>query len=74
MISAALCVFDNSHRRGARLFDVWGVARQPAQAGIGVGDGGGNRLIHFVRQGGSQLSHTGHPAGVCEIRFSDLGL
>ena len=42
---------------------------KPAQAGIGVGDGRGNRLIHFVGQRGSQLSHGGHPADVCEIRL-----
>src|SRR5882762_2358986 len=35
------------------------VAREPAYAGIGVGDGGGNRLIHFVGDGGCQFSH-GH--------------
>jgi len=35
---------------------------------MGVGDGGRNRLIHFVRQGGSELSHGGHPVDVCEIR------
>src|SRR3982075_4683147 len=35
---------------------------------MGVGDGGRNRLIHFVRQGGSERSHGGHPVDVCEIR------
>src|SRR5260370_11267517 len=28
-----------------------------------------NRLVYFVRQGGSQLSHGGHAADVCEIRL-----
>src|SRR6266404_8970305 len=53
----------------ARLFHIGAIAREPAQAGIGVGDGGGNRLIHFVRQGGSQLSHGGHAADMGEIRL-----
>ena len=48
-------VLHDSHGSRARLFEIWGVAREPAQAGVGVGDSGGNRLIHFVRQGGSQL-------------------
>jgi hypothetical protein len=51
--------------RRTRLFEIWGLGGEPAQAGIGVGDGGGNRLIHFVRQGSRQLSHGGHPADVC---------
>jgi hypothetical protein len=62
-----LCVFDNSHGRRARLFDVWGVARQPAQAGIGVAAGCGHRLIHLVRQGGGQLSHRGYAVHVREV-------
>jgi len=32
------------------LFQVGAIALKPAQAGIGVSDSGGNRLIHFVRQ------------------------
>ena len=35
---------------------------------MGAGDGGGNRLIDFVREGGGQLSHGGHPVDACEIR------
>src|SRR4051794_37310372 len=61
-------VFHDTQRRRTRLFEIWGVASEPAQASVGVGDRGGNRLIHFVRQGGSQLSHGGHPVDVCEIR------
>src|SRR5882672_6931967 len=45
------------------------IARKPTQAGVGVGDGGGNRLVHFVSQSGSQLSHGGHPADAREIRL-----
>ncbi len=44
------------------------ITRKPAQAGVGVGDGSGNRLIYFVRQGGGQLSHRVHPADPREIR------
>ena len=70
MISAArvpsFTILDGSR---ARLFQIGLIARKPAQAGIGVGDSGGNRLIHFVRQGGGQLSHGGHPVDACEIRL-----
>jgi hypothetical protein len=36
----------------ACLFEIREVTRQPAQAGIGIRDGGGNGLIDLVRQGG----------------------
>src|ERR1700756_4719108 len=68
-LSRASCVFYDSHGGRARLFDVWSVAREPAQARIGVGAGRGNWLIHFVRQGNGQLSHRGHPGDACEIRL-----
>src|SRR5260370_3794802 len=61
-------VFHDSHGSFARLFHIGTIARKPAQTGVGVGNGGGNRLIHFVRQRSRQLSHGGHPAHVCEIR------
>ncbi len=70
MISAArVRIFDNSPRSLARLFQIRLIARKPSQAGIGVCHCRGNRLIHFVRQGGSQLSHGGHSADVREIRL-----
>src|SRR5260221_1186892 len=62
-------VFHDSHGTLARLFEIWVGASEPIQAGIGVGNGGSNRLIHFVGQGGTQLTHRGHPADVCEIRL-----
>ena len=65
----ARSALDDSHGSVARLFHIWSVASQPAQASIRVGDGGGNRLIHLVRQGGSQLPHGGHATDVCEIRL-----
>ena len=65
----ARSVFHDSHSSRARLFQIGMIARKPTQAGIGVGDGGGDRLIHFVRQGSGQLSHGGHPVHVREIRL-----
>jgi hypothetical protein len=63
------CVFDDSRRGLARLFHIGVIAPEPAQAGIGVGDGSGNRLIHFVRQRSGKLSHGSCLADACEIRL-----
>src|SRR5205807_8808696 len=65
----ALSVFHDSRSSRARLFDVWSVACEPAQASISVGAGSGDWLIHFVRQGSGQLSHGSHPADAREIRL-----
>ena len=62
-------VLDDPHCRGARLFDVWLIAVEPEHARVGIGEGGGNRLIHFMRQRNRQLPHGGHPADVGEIRL-----
>src|SRR6185369_10355325 len=43
-------VFHDIHRRHARFFQIWRLRSEPVQAGAGVGDSGGNRLIHFVCQ------------------------
>src|SRR5207247_2298037 len=65
----ALSVFHDSHGGRARLFEVWSVGREPAQAGISVGASCGDWLIHFVRQRSGQLSHGGHTVDACEIRL-----
>jgi hypothetical protein len=41
----------------------------PSIVGSPQSNGSSNRLVHFVRQGGSQLTHRGHSADVCEIRL-----
>jgi hypothetical protein len=51
----------------ARLFEIRGVASEPSQAAVGVGDGGGDQMIDFVRQRNGQLSHRGHPVHVREL-------
>ncbi len=43
-------VFDDSHGGCARFFEIRGAGSEPTQASIGIRDGGGNRLIHFVGQ------------------------
>ena len=44
-----LCVVHDAQRRRARLFEIGGVASEPAQSGVGAGGRGGNRLSHLVR-------------------------
>jgi len=61
--------FHDSHGSRTCFFHVGAIARKPAQAGIGIGDGSGNRLIHLVRQGSGQFSHGGHPADACQFRL-----
>ena len=63
------CVLNDSRGSPARLFQVGLITHKPAQAGIGVGDGGRYRLIHLVRQRGSQFAHGGHPADMRKIRL-----
>jgi hypothetical protein len=41
----------------------------PSIVGSPQSNGSSNRLVHFVRQGGAQLTHRGHSADVCEIRL-----
>ena len=70
MISAARVPSFTILVAAARALSRFGTSRrQPVQATIGAGDRSGNRLIHFMRQGGSQLSHGGHPADACQIRL-----
>src|SRR6266566_4869499 len=69
MISAARFPSFTILMAAARLFEVWSVGREPAQAGISVGASCGDWLIHFVRQRSGQLSHGGHTVDACEIRL-----
>src|SRR5260370_20357891 len=63
------CVFSHSGRGFTRLFHIGRIARNPSQTGVSAGDGGGNRLIHFVRQRSSPRTHGGNAADRCEIRL-----
>ena len=40
-------------RSRTRLFEIWSVASEPAQAGISLSYDGGNRLIYQMGEGGS---------------------
>src|SRR5207245_6743409 len=61
------CIFDDSRCSMAGLFHIGMIARKPAQASVGVGDGRGNRLIHFMCERSRQLSHGGHPVCLLEV-------
>src|SRR6266851_5699577 len=62
-------VFDDSRCSLPRLFYIMLIPCKPSATGVGIGDSGGNRLVHFVRQGGGQLAHRGHPIYVRELRL-----
>ena len=55
-IGCARRIFDDSRGRVARLCQIGLLAAKPSQASLGVGDRRCDRLLDFVRQGGSQLS------------------
>jgi hypothetical protein len=45
----AITVPDNAAEGLPRLIEVWHRYREPAQAGVGVGDDSGQRLVYLVR-------------------------
>ena len=57
---------DAVHRR-ARFLQIGRVARKPHHAGIGVGDDGGERLVHFVGDGRRQRAHRAHAGDAREL-------
>jgi hypothetical protein len=52
----------------ARFVEIRGVARQPAQAGVGVGDRTRERLVDLVGDRGRQLSQEGHAGDPLQLR------
>jgi hypothetical protein len=62
-------VFHNSQHSLACLFQIGVIALEPPQAGFGIDERGGNRLIDRVCKRSGQLSHRGHSADAFEIRL-----
>ena len=50
---------DDPFRRAPRSCQVGNIAAKPAQAGLGVGDDGGERLVHLMGNGGGQFAEGG---------------
>ena len=53
-----VAVLDDGLHRAARLFQVRRVAVEPALAGRGVGDNGGQRLVHLMGDRGGELAQS----------------
>ena len=70
MISAgAIAVLDDPARQTARASSRSWLAAEPAQAGIGIGDHGGERLVDFMGNRGRQLPHRRDAIDVRELRL-----
>ena len=66
-VRRARSVLHDAHRGRARFREIRGLPREPVQAGVGVGDDRGDRLVHLVGQGRGQRAHGRHPIDVGEI-------
>ncbi len=61
-------VYDPFHR-AARSVQVGSFAVEPAQTGLGIGDDGCERLVHFMGDGGRQFAQCRHARYVREFRL-----
>jgi hypothetical protein len=68
-LACPIAVGDNPFHRAARRVHVGSSAAEPAQTGLGVGDDGGERLVHFMGDRGHQLAHRRDAVGVREFQL-----
>ena len=66
-LAGALAVLDHVLDRAARLAEVGDLARQPAQAGLAVGDDGGQRLVDLMGDRGRELAQGGDARHMGEL-------
>src|SRR6202521_2824777 len=59
-LTRPISVFDNPFHRATRSVQVGSVAVEPEQTGLGIGDDGGERLVHFMGNGGRQFAQRRH--------------
>ena len=55
-VARPIAILDDCLHRSARLFQVGSLAAKPAQAGLGVGDDGGERLSDLMRKRGGHAA------------------
>src|ERR1700676_2960241 len=55
--------------RAAHCIQVGSFAVEPPQTGLRVGDDGGERLVHFMGDGGCQLAQHRHARYVCKLHL-----
>jgi len=63
------CVVYYPFHGAARCVQVRSSAVEPAQTGLGVGDDGGERLVHFMGDRGCNFPERRDARYVCEIRL-----
>src|SRR5258708_22996089 len=68
-LACPIAVVDNPFHRAARCVHVGSSAAEPAQTGLGVGDDGGERLVHFVGDRGRQFAQGYYARYVCELHL-----
>ena len=64
-----VAVLDDGLHRAARFLQVGRVAVEPAQAGCGVGDDGGQRLVHLMGDRGGELPERRHARDMRKFRL-----
>src|SRR5258708_20537892 len=68
-LTRPIAVIDNTFRRASRSGEVRSSAIEPAQTSFGVGDDGGERLVHFMRDGGGQLAQGCYAHAIRPVRL-----
>ena len=71
-LAGALAVLDHVLDRAARLADVGHGAPEPAQAGLAVGDDGGQRLVDLMGDRGGELAQGGDARDMGELALGAL--
>src|SRR5258708_39181003 len=68
-LTRPIAVIDNTFRRASRSGEVRSSAIEPAQTSFGVGDDGGERLVHFMRDGGGQPAQGCYSHAIAQVRL-----
>ena len=68
-LACPVAVVDDPFHRAACCGQVGSFAVEPAQTGLGIDNDGGERLVHFMGDGGSQFTQRRHARYMCEFRL-----
>ena len=68
-LARSIAVVHDTAKRPPGLLQIGPLYAQPAQSGIGVGDRGGDRLVHLMGDRGRELSHHCDAVRVRQLRL-----
>src|ERR1700693_5468706 len=68
-LTRPIAVVDNPFHRAARGVQVGSLAVEPPQTGLAVGDDGGERLVHFMRDRGRQFAQGCYAHDMRQVRL-----